>query len=33
LEKYNFPYKLVSGNIETRLKTSIKVIDKLILDK
>ena len=31
LERYNFPYKFISGNIETRIKASIKVIDKLFL--
>ena len=29
LESHNFPYKLISGSIETRIKSSVKVIDKL----
>lgn len=31
LESHNFPYKLISGSIETRIKSSVKVIDKLFL--
>ena len=29
LERYNFPYKFISGNIKTRLKACVKVIDNL----
>jgi len=32
LETYNFPYKLISGDINCRLKSSIEIIDKLILN-
>ncbi len=31
LEYYGFPYKLISGDISTRMKSSIKIIDKLLL--
>ena len=31
LERYNFPYKFISGNIKNRLKASIKVIDELFV--
>ena len=31
LDYYDFPYKLISGDITTRVKTSIKIIDKLLL--
>jgi len=30
LETYNFPFKLISGDINSRLKSSIEIIDKLI---
>ena len=31
LDYYGFPYKLISGDITTRIKTSIKIIDTLLL--
>lgn len=32
LETYNFPYKLISGDINSRLKSSIEIIDRRILN-
>ena len=31
LDQYKFPYKLVSGDLQTRIRESIKIIDKIIL--
>ena len=31
LDLYDFPYKLISGDVTTRIKTSVEIIDKLIL--
>ena len=32
LDDYDFPYKLISGDIITRKKTAIKIIDRLLLE-
>ena len=31
LDQYKFPYKLISGCLQTRIQESIKIIDKIIL--
>ena len=31
LDLYDFPYKLISGDVTTRIKTSVEIIDELIL--
>jgi len=33
LDFYKFPYKKISGDISTRIKDSVKIIDKLLLRK